>query len=90
MFQASTSSYKILSQEPRDEKTENEFSLSLSSDGGSEDSLDLVLNKIRNQRSKRKFRRKHHRGVNNMARMDGFDSAAESYEVIHMFCDLFV
>lgn len=72
MFQASTS-YKILSQEPRDEKIENEFSSSESD--GSEDSLDLVLNKI-GDNSKRKVKRKYRRI--DMARIDGF----ESYEVI--------
>lgn len=78
MFQASTSSYKILSQEPQvDEKNENDFSSALSSDE-SEDSLDLVLNKIKNQRPKRKIRRKKY---NPMARIDGFDAYAESYEV---------
>lgn len=83
MFQAPTSSYKILSQEQPlvDEKNENEFSSSWSSDE-SEDSLDLVLNKINSQRPKRKFRRKQQQQhLINMARIDGFDAAAESYEV---------
>ncbi|KAL7019319.1 hypothetical protein ACKWTF_011082 [Chironomus riparius] len=75
MFQASTSSYKILSQEPQVDENENDFSSSLSSDE-SEDSLDLALNKIRN--SPRRSRRKRKRIK--MVRIDGFDAAAESYE----------
>lgn len=76
MFQATTSSYKILSQEPQINENENDFSSSLSSDE-SEDSLDLALNKIRN--SHRRPRRKRKRIK--MVRIDGFDVAAESYEV---------
>lgn len=76
MFHATTSSYKILSQEPQINENENDFSSSLSSDE-SEDSLDLALNKIRN--SHRRPRRKRKRIK--MVRIDGFDVAAESYEV---------
>jgi len=76
MFQASTSStsYKILSQEL--DENENDFSSSLSSDE-SEESLELALNKIGN--SPRRPRRKKRRIK--MVRIDGFDTAAESYEV---------
>lgn len=80
MFQASTSSYKILSQEPQVDENENDFSSSLSSDE-SEDSLDLALNKIRNSQRKPKRKRKRIK----MVRIDGFDAAAESYEVSRRF-----
>lgn len=75
------SSYEILSQQepPREVDIENnDFSSSLSSDG-SQDSLDLVLINIGGkQRTKRKLRRKDH---NARMRLDGFDSAVDSYEV---------
>lgn len=85
MFQASTSSYKILSQEPQVDENENDFSSSLSSDE-SEDSLDLALNKIRN--SPRRSRRKRKRIK--MVRIDGFDAAAESYEVSNLIDNKFI
>lgn len=70
--------YKILSQqEPREVDIENDFSLSLSSDGSqhSIDSLDGVLINIGNKRRKKRKLRKKVR-----MRLDGFD-ATESYEV---------
>lgn len=69
---------KLSQQEPLVNDIKSNFSLSLSSDG-SQDSLDIVFLNLENKpRRKRKLRKKD-RPIRMM--LDGFDNAAESYEV---------